>query len=179
MFRSRIAHAPSSSPDFSRPCAFSASARDPFLFPPHPEPSAGSASLPPLATDHLSPLFTRSPHQCHSMGLTFPLFSYSYALFRTAQNAIPNPFNAFRTLCKKHPGWGLAPCFYPSFVASLLHLSLATLLWLSAAVHTSPAAEHRSHLSCSPGNRPFPASVSYGTIGSFRRLHSSEGEIHA
>jgi hypothetical protein len=56
--------------------------------------------------DSLSP---RSPHQYHSMGLTFPLFSYSYAFFCTAKD--PNSFHfiSFRTLCTKHPGWGM-PC---------------------------------------------------------------------
>ena len=48
----------------------------------------------------------RSPHQYHSMELTLPLFSYSYALFCTAQNAISNHFRLFRTLCTKHPGGG-------------------------------------------------------------------------
>ena len=59
-----------------------------------------------------SPLATalnKSPHQYHSAGLTFPLLSYSYALFCIAQNAISNLFNAFRTLCKKHPGRGSHP----------------------------------------------------------------------
>ena len=46
-----------------------------------------------LATSY-SPLFT------------VLLFSYSYALSCIAQNAISNPFNAFCTLCPKHPGGG-------------------------------------------------------------------------
>jgi hypothetical protein len=47
-----------------------------------------------------------SPHQYHSIGLTFPLFSYSYALFCTMQYSNSFSFNSFRTLCPKHPGWG-------------------------------------------------------------------------
>jgi hypothetical protein len=46
-----------------------------------------------------------SSHQYHSKGLTLPLFSYSYTLFCTAQNAISNPFCAFRTLRGKHRAW--------------------------------------------------------------------------
>jgi|HubBroStandDraft_1064217.scaffolds.fasta_scaffold246104_1 hypothetical protein len=52
----------------------------------------------------------RSPHQCHSMGVTSPLFSYSYALFCTARNTNSFRFIFFHTLCSKHPGWGI-PCF--------------------------------------------------------------------
>ncbi len=36
---------------------------------------------------------------------TVPFFSYSYALFCIPQISIPHPFNAFRTLCAKHPAW--------------------------------------------------------------------------
>ena len=35
--------------------------------------------------------------------------SYSSALFCIAQIAISHPFNAFRALCPKHPGWGSHP----------------------------------------------------------------------
>ncbi len=35
--------------------------------------------------------------------------SYSSALFCLAQIAISHPFNAFRALCPKHPGWGSDP----------------------------------------------------------------------
>src|SRR5277367_4226446 len=52
---------------------------------------------------------SKSPHLFHSMTLTLPLFSYSYALFGAMQNAIPIPFNAFRTHCSKHGGW-VTPC---------------------------------------------------------------------
>ena len=53
--------------------------------------------------------FRTSPHQYHSMGLTLPLFSYSYALFCSGENAISILFSIFRTLWQKHPGWGLHP----------------------------------------------------------------------
>src|SRR5579859_1545404 len=46
------------------------------------------------------------PYQYHSKCFSFPLFSYSYALFCTGQNAIFNLFSFLRTLCRKHPGWG-------------------------------------------------------------------------
>jgi|SRR5690242_9407931 len=46
------------------------------------------------------------PHQCHSASISRPLFSCSYALFCRMQIAISGLFNAFRTLCTKHPGWG-------------------------------------------------------------------------
>ena len=71
----------------------------------------------PRTASHLSramPL-QRSRHQHHSAVLRFPLFSYSCALFCIAQNAILNPFNTFRTLCKKHPGMGdprLQPIYF-------------------------------------------------------------------
>jgi hypothetical protein len=52
-------------------------------------------------------LFPQSPHQYHSMGLTFPLFAYSYVLFCTTKTTNPFPFLFFRTLCTKHPGWGI------------------------------------------------------------------------
>lgn len=35
--------------------------------------------------------------------LTLPLFSYSYAPFSSAQNAVLNPFNTFHTLCARRP----------------------------------------------------------------------------
>jgi hypothetical protein len=68
----------------------------------HPRRSFPSATAPAAGAT----VFYRSSHQYHSMGLTAPLFSYSYALFCTAQNAISNHFCSFRTLRGKHPGWG-------------------------------------------------------------------------
>jgi len=49
----------------------------------------------------------RCPHQYHSAPLSRPLFSYSYALFCHAQNTNSRILNHLRTLCTKHPGWGL------------------------------------------------------------------------
>src|SRR5579859_1499527 len=49
--------------------------------------------------------FRKCPHQCHSKCFSSPLFSYSYALFCTAQNANSRILNHLRTLCRKHPGW--------------------------------------------------------------------------
>src|SRR5689334_10202517 len=53
----------------------------------------------------------QSPHQCHSTTNCRPLFSYSYALFCTKQNAISHLFNSLRTLYTKHPGWGMHRSF--------------------------------------------------------------------
>src|SRR5579864_7338945 len=50
----------------------------------------------------------RCPHQYHSAPLSRPLFSYSYALFCHAQNTNSRILNHLRTLCTKHPGWGMA-----------------------------------------------------------------------
>jgi len=57
----------------------------------------------------LNRCFRKSPHQCHSKCFSFPLFSYSYALFCHVQNAIFNLFFSLRTLCTKHPGWRIPP----------------------------------------------------------------------
>src|SRR5580692_4203992 len=54
------------------------------------------------------PSFPKSPHQHHSIPLSHPLFSYSYALFCHAQNAKSRIFSHFRTLCAKHRG-GVSP----------------------------------------------------------------------
>jgi hypothetical protein len=51
--------------------------------------------------------FRQSPYQYHSKAFGLPLFSCSYALFCTTQNAICSRFNLFHTLCTKHPGWRL------------------------------------------------------------------------
>jgi hypothetical protein len=53
--------------------------------------------------------FRKSPHQYHSMPLSRPLFSYSYALFCHAQNTNSRILNHLRTLCAKHAGWGMPP----------------------------------------------------------------------
>ena len=64
-----------------------------------------------LSTPH-RPLRTcprQRPHQCHCTPLSRPLFSYSCALFCTAQNAISRILNHLRNLCTNHPGWGRPP----------------------------------------------------------------------
>jgi hypothetical protein len=53
--------------------------------------------------------FRKSPHQYHSKCFSRPLFSYSYALFCHAQNTNSRILNHLRTLCTKHPGWGMPP----------------------------------------------------------------------
>ncbi len=69
-----------------------------------------------------------------------PLFSYSSALFCIIKNTISIPFNLFRTLCTKHPGWG-ASC--SSLVRrdrpTLIHLleRCSTILPLSAGCQLS------------------------------------------
>jgi hypothetical protein len=50
-----------------------------------------------------------TPQPFHSIGLAFPLLSYSYALFCLTQNTKRFIFKRFRTLCQKHPGWGMPP----------------------------------------------------------------------
>lgn len=57
--------------------------------------------------------FSESPHQDHSVRLTFPLFSYCHALFCTGKNPIPPMFKSFHTLSVKHPGVGV-----PRFLAA-------------------------------------------------------------
>jgi hypothetical protein len=123
-------------PSSSCPCRCRASAR-PFRLPSqnrHPElrgvptlPSVFSVcqlsavscqSFSPRAPRDLLLASPKSPHQYHSMGLTLPLFSYSYALFCTARSAISNRFIPFHTLSAKHPGW-----VYPMIALSAKLLS--------------------------------------------------------
>jgi hypothetical protein len=46
--------------------------------------------------------------------LSFQILAYSFAIFCTRQNLNPFPFNRFRTLCKKTPGWGSGQSFNPT-----------------------------------------------------------------
>jgi hypothetical protein len=71
---------------------------------PHRAVAPGAARN--LSVCSACPVLRRSAHQYHSMGLTRPLFSYSYALFCTLQSVNSFPLNHFRTLSTKHPGWG-------------------------------------------------------------------------
>src|SRR5580704_67487 len=93
--------------------------------------SEAEGSLATIAFRITSPLW-KSPHQYHSMRLTHPLFSYSYALFCTGEKLILNLFSTFRTLCAKHPGGIWPQChsclfslLHPYLVASLPHLFLS------------------------------------------------------
>jgi hypothetical protein len=138
----------------------------------HPERLGAFRSLPSSFNVKLSTacperrrvdsLFPQSPHQYHSMGLTFPLFSYSYALFCTAKNPNPFRFISFRTLCTKHPGWDtpcvsaapamkIAPCRRPlkSELVSYRQLSAVScqpLFLFSQGATTTPATAPLSPL---------------------------------
>ncbi len=75
----------------------------------------GPRAIPPTQTvSTCATVFCSTPHQYHSMGLTPPLFSYSYALFCYTENAKPLIFSRFRTLCTKHAGWGCLSFSAPS-----------------------------------------------------------------
>jgi hypothetical protein len=63
----------------------------------------------PSAQSSLAAVFCTTSHQLHSTIFRRPLFSYSYALFCTAQFANSSAFKDLRTLCRKHPGWGTLP----------------------------------------------------------------------
>ena len=69
----------------------------------------------------LSTVFPKSPHQYHSMGLTLHLFSYSYALFCTAENPISNRFILFHTLSAKHPGGVYPRNLKPPHLSTVSH----------------------------------------------------------
>jgi hypothetical protein len=69
-----------------------------------------NSSRPLQAIALVTPLFatlTASLYQYHFKDFSFPLFSYSYALFCIALSRISYIFNIFRTLGAKHPGWGI------------------------------------------------------------------------
>jgi hypothetical protein len=84
-----------------------------------------------------------SPYQYHSMNLTPSLFSYSYALFCTVKNAISNCFMLFRTLCTKHPGWGL-PSFFKSIPRSN-HAFTSNSHRIKSFAHHHPLTPIESH----------------------------------
>jgi len=79
-----------------------------------PSKSSGSTPLlscqPPFARKpFVSSLFhtlLKSAHPHDSTAFSIPLFSYTYALFRTQQKLNSFIFIRFRALCAKHPGWG-------------------------------------------------------------------------
>ena len=83
----------------------------PPCFQSHPHTFRHTWGCPSVSTFHfelstLNRSVRTCPHQCHSASISRPLFSCSYALFCRMQIAISGLFNAFRTLCTKHPGWG-------------------------------------------------------------------------
>jgi hypothetical protein len=81
------------------------------------------------------------PHQCHSASFRRPLFSYSYALYCTKQNAISHLFNFLRTLSNNLPGWGTHPSVHP-FIRSPFRRNF--LLARSTAVVTRGPREQAS-----------------------------------
>jgi hypothetical protein len=139
---------------------------------PSPRPSSPRAlrvpafrSLPPSFNLKLSTfncLAPQSPHQYHSMEVTLPLFSYSYALFCTAKNPNPFRFMSFHTLSTKHPGWAtprfsatsamkIAPCRRPLkselvFYCQLSAVSCQPPFLISPGATTTPATPPLSPL---------------------------------
>ena len=69
-------------------------------------PKSGAPNLSACSVCHA---LCRSTHQYHSIGLTLPLFSYSYALCCTPRSGNSFPLNHFRTLSAKHRGAGHLP----------------------------------------------------------------------
>jgi hypothetical protein len=103
-----------------------------------------------------SPPLRKSPHQYHSMGLTLPLFSYSYALFCTAQNHNSFRFICLRTLCGKHPGRGI-----PSFSATSAHCARPDLIGAPNSIRDfAPLAPDRRPISHpEPRRAPNPCRI--------------------
>src|SRR5690242_4112497 len=90
------------------------------------------------------------PPQCHSAALSRPLFSYSSALFCTKQNAISHLFISLRTLCGKHPGWGMLRSFNsptpgPSDVSLLAVFKLLFRIRFPAHSDRSTPIQTKSH----------------------------------
>src|SRR5271155_3401362 len=79
---------------------------------PLPAPEFCNLSLPftpsALPERRLAHALFRSAQQYHTMGLTLPFFSYSYAHFCITQSFNSFGLNHFRTLLQKHRGWGYA-----------------------------------------------------------------------
>src|SRR5579859_1022806 len=90
----------------------------------------------------------KCPHQYHSAPLSRPLFSYSYALFCTAQTAIFHLFISLRTLRRKHPEWGRPHASnirtFPS--SNLPTFSLPAIPFrISSLAHAHPLTPIESH----------------------------------
>jgi|HubBroStandDraft_1064217.scaffolds.fasta_scaffold21015_3 hypothetical protein len=157
MFRSPNTPSSSASPDFPPLCLASVDS----------VPSALKSPCARLTHAALASGLCKSPHQFHSMVLTLPLFSCSYALFCTAQSSNSFSFNSFRTLCTQHPGWAYASTArpLPSFSTALtprahrntrnsnplmrlLHGSLDALGWGSAPGLLASVSPMRRASSC-------------------------------
>ncbi len=166
-----------------------------------PSTSAFSFAVSPFNFElsPFNPLVPESPHQVHSVGLAFPLFSYSYALFCTAQSANPFAFNALRTLYAKHPGWGTPP-FNP-ITSSFFHTAHASdspcrpqLQSLHAIAHAFRHTRGVGHSAFKPSASvrvlgqiftslfhylTTSSSVPHGTKPPPARLHRCGGDVHA
>jgi len=158
-------------------------------------PSALKSPFAALTHAPLASGLCGSPHRYHSMGLTFPLFSYSYALFCTMQSSNSFSLNRFRTLCPKHSAWGPGRASVTSL--SLRHAQQRPQL-ISAHAFTSRFSGYPrwgSHVSIQqpPSSSEsaslslllhylltsFPRLSSHGTIPPLARLHRCRGELHA
>jgi hypothetical protein len=64
-------------------------------------------------------------HSTFSLRQSTSFFSHYYALFCTPQDPNSFPFMLFRTLCTKHPGWGI-PCLSATSVHSALKSTRAS-----------------------------------------------------
>jgi hypothetical protein len=82
---------------------FSSPAASPTNRSPHPRPFHSNRCHPERTEGSA---FRLSPYRALSLFLARPLFSYSYALFCHNENDNLFVFRRFRTLSRKHPGWG-------------------------------------------------------------------------
>jgi len=156
VFRSRTSSSSSASPDFFSLCALSVFAFGSLMPNCYPKGSEGSAFVGPSSSlrprlSVFDSLSFKSPHQYHSMELTLPLFSYSYALFCDGQSLKLFPFKNLRTLYAKHPGGGAPRRFVianskeaafsapPRYAVTSLPLYFATPHFTS---HGPPATAH-------------------------------------
>src|SRR5690242_21950953 len=83
-----------------------------------------------LSIEPITSLFAtlaHSSYQYHCKDFSLPLFSYSHALFCTLRSHIHCTCNTLRTLCAKHPGWGIFRKFDP---IPLVHFDRFALLRL-------------------------------------------------
>ena len=83
-----------------------------FMFRPHP-------TLPRPSGIPRHNRLTSSSHSALDLRQSTSFFSHCYALFCTAQSLNSFPFIFLRTLCAKHPGWGI-----PTSSATSVHSAL-------------------------------------------------------